>query len=92
MVFVRISLLFKPVHLAGVTVTPAGASVTYLNFTARVGTVWTGKGNAYLGTVADRILLRGYRYPGCGFYPYIGCIVDAGTFFSSQILPGGYKV
>ena len=25
--------------VAGVTVTPAGASVTYLNFTARVGTV-----------------------------------------------------
>ena len=28
-----------PPPVAGVTVTPAGASVTYLNFTARVGTV-----------------------------------------------------
>ena len=37
-VFVRVSLLFKPVPLTGATVTPAGAWVTYLNFTARVGT------------------------------------------------------
>ena len=34
MVFVRMSLLFKPVPVAGDTVTPAGASVTYRNFTA----------------------------------------------------------
>ncbi len=32
------SLLSSGPPVAGVTVTPAGASVTYLNFTARVGT------------------------------------------------------
>ena len=52
----------------------------------------TGQGNAYLGAIADRILLRGYCYPGRGFYPNIGCIIDAGAFFQFLILPRGYKV
>ena len=60
------SLLFKPVPVAGVTVTPAGASVTYLNFTGRVGTVGTGERYAYLRTIADCILFWSYHIRAVG--------------------------
>src|SRR5512145_1709527 len=39
MEFTSTALLSNGPPVAGVTVTPAGASVTYRNFTARVGTV-----------------------------------------------------
>ena len=79
------SVLFKPLPLAGVTVTPAGASVTYRNFTSRVGTVglvrvmFTGEPLQIVSTFGVTVIR------GRGFYPYIRRIIDAGTFFSFRI-------